>query len=94
MGDAEDSGRRWSCPLSLRATKKPRNHSTIVVAVARSRGMTRGNDKRGLASGEGGGCRRKAMLDRVMWVQGRGWDGIGCCCDDRKGGDMLWQEMM
>lgn len=94
MGDAEDFGRRWPCPLSLRATKKPRNHLTKVVAVARSRGMTRGmtrrNDKRGLASGEGGGmCRRKAMQDRVMWVQGRGWGGIGCCCDDRKGGDML-----
>lgn len=54
MGDAVDFGRRWPCPLSLRATKKPRNHLTIVVAVARSRGMTRRNDKRGLASGNGG----------------------------------------
>lgn len=79
MGDAEDFGRRWSCPLSLRATKKPRNHLTIVVAVARSRGMTRGmtrrNDKRGLASGEGDvPPEGDAGSGDVGTRKGMGWD--------------------
>lgn len=76
MGDAEDSGRRWSCPLSLRATKKPRNHLTKVVAVARSRGMTRGMTRGVWRRGRGWGVPPEgdAGSGDVGTRKGKGWD--------------------